>query len=105
MLKPLPSFPHHRRGKLSFSAKPSDAMIAKFTPPATPSNPSPATECGTIWVEFLVEKGSIGVGQIKKFVQHCSANSFKAGIMVTAQALSAQARKIISMTQQFTQIE
>jgi DNA-directed RNA polymerase I, II, and III subunit RPABC1 len=80
-------------------------MIKKFTPAGTASNPNPPTECGTIWVEFVPEKGSIGVGQMKKFVQHCDANNFKAGIMITSSALSAQARKIISVTQQYTQIE
>jgi DNA-directed RNA polymerases I, II, and III subunit RPABC1 len=80
-------------------------MIAKHAIMPTPANPNPGSDCGTIWVEFIADKGSIGVGQIKKFVQHCSQQNYKAGIMVTAQALSAQARKIISITQQFTQIE
>lgn len=93
------------RAKMQFSARPSESMIKKYTPPPTPSNPDPAPECGTIWVEFVPDKGSIGVGQMKKFVQHCAANSFRAGIMVTSAALSAQARKVISVTQQYTQIE
>ncbi|KAL1860403.1 hypothetical protein VTK73DRAFT_7358 [Phialemonium thermophilum] len=93
------------RAKMQFSARPSEAMIKKFTPPPTPSNPDPAPECGTIWVEFLQDKGSIGVGLMKKFVQHCAANNFKAGILITAAALSSQARKVISVTQQYTQIE
>ena len=80
-------------------------MNKKFTPPPTTANPDPAPDCGTIWVEFVPEKNSIGVGLMKKFVQHCSANNFKAGIMITCAALSAQARKIISVTQQYTQIE
>jgi DNA-directed RNA polymerase I, II, and III subunit RPABC1 len=80
-------------------------MIKKFTLPATPSNPHPAPDCGTIWVEFVADKGSIGVGQMKKFVQHCSANEFKAGIMVTCSALSAQARKVVQAMQAYTQTE
>ncbi|KAK3688174.1 RNA polymerase [Podospora appendiculata] len=93
------------RAKMQFSARPSEAMIKKFTPPPTASNPDPAPECGTIWVEFCPEKSSIGIGVMKKFVQHCAANSFRAGILVTAVPLSAQARKVISVTQQYTQIE
>ncbi|KAK3940692.1 RNA polymerase [Diplogelasinospora grovesii] len=93
------------RAKMSFSASPSDSMNKKFTPPPTPNNPDPGPECGRIWVEFCSEKGSIGISVMKKFVQYCAANNFKAGILVTAVPLSAQARKIITVTQQYTQIE
>ncbi len=89
---------------MQFSARPSEAMIKKFTPPPTPSNPDPATECGTIWVEFMIEP-QIGVSQIKRFVQTCTASNFRAGIMVTQGALSPQARKVINATMQYTQIE
>ncbi|EON96571.1 putative dna-directed rna polymerases ii 24 kda polypeptide protein [Phaeoacremonium minimum UCRPA7] len=92
------------QSKLSFSARPSDAMMKKFTPPPTPANPDPAPECGNIWVEFMSDN-SIGVKEIKKFVQHCAGSNFKAGIMVTVGALSPQARKVINATQQYTQIE
>ncbi|KAK1755806.1 RNA polymerase [Echria macrotheca] len=93
------------RGKMQFSARPSEAMLQKYTPPATAANPHPSSDAGTIWVEFCTEKASIGVGVMKKFVNHCAANNFKAGILVTAQPLSAQARKVIQVTQQYTQIE
>ncbi|KAK3318322.1 RNA polymerase [Apodospora peruviana] len=93
------------RAKMQFSARPSEAMIKKFTPPPTPSNPDPSPECGTIWVEFCPEKSSIGISVMKKFVQHCAANNFRAGILITGPALSAQARKVIGVTQQYTQIE
>lgn len=89
---------------MQFSARPSDAMIKKFTPPPTAADPDPATECGTVWVEFMQES-SIGVKEIKRFVQHCSGNNFKAGIMVTQGALSAQARKSVTATSQLVQIE
>jgi DNA-directed RNA polymerases I, II, and III subunit RPABC1 len=90
---------------MQFSARPSEFMIQKFTPPATPANPNPSTEAGTIWVEFCPEKSSIGISVMKKFVSHCTANNFKAGILVTSMPLSAQARKVISVTQQYTQVE
>jgi DNA-directed RNA polymerases I, II, and III subunit RPABC1 len=90
---------------MQFSARPSEAMIKKYTPPATAFNPNPTTEAGTIWVEFCPEQSSIGIGVMKKFVGHCSANNFKAGILVTAMPLSSQARKVITVTQQYTQIE
>ncbi|ROW05230.1 hypothetical protein VSDG_00066 [Cytospora chrysosperma] len=92
------------RGRLSFSARPSDDMVKKYTAPPTPQNPNPETECGTIWVEFMQEN-TMGVKEIKKFVQHISQNSYKAGIMVTVGALSPQARKAIGATSAYTQIE
>jgi DNA-directed RNA polymerases I, II, and III subunit RPABC1 len=79
-------------------------MIKKFTPPATLLKPDPAPECGTIWVEFMPEP-TIGVKEIKRFVQHCAQNNYKSGIMVTQGALSPQARKVINATTQYTQIE
>jgi DNA-directed RNA polymerase I, II, and III subunit RPABC1 len=93
------------RSKMQFSARPSESMIKKFTPPPTPSNPDPGPECGTIWVEFCPEKASIGINVMKKFVEHCDSNNFKAGILVTAVALSAQARKVMTVTSQYTLIE
>ncbi|KAK0714597.1 RNA polymerase [Lasiosphaeris hirsuta] len=93
------------RAKMQFSARPSEAMIKKFTPPPMPGNPNPPSEAGTIWVEFCPEKSSIGIGVMKKFVQHCSANNFKAGILITAAPLSPQARKVMTVTQHYTQIE
>ncbi|KAK3988539.1 RNA polymerase [Cladorrhinum sp. PSN332] len=93
------------RGRMQFSARPSESMIKKFTPPPTASNPDPAPDCGTIWVEFCPEKGSIGINVMKKFVEHCATNNFKAGILVTAVALSSQARKVMTVTSQYTLIE
>lgn len=92
------------RGKMQFSARPSDAMIKKHTPPPTAARPDPVQECGTVWVEFMTET-QIGVKEIKRFVQHCDEHSFRAGIMVTQGALSAQARKVINATMMYTQIE
>lgn len=93
------------RGKMQFSARPSEAMLLKSTPPATASNPNPVSDAGTIWVEFCSETTSIGVGVMKKFVQHCAANNFKGGILVTSFPLSSQARKVITATLQYTAIE
>lgn len=90
---------------MQFSARPSESMIKKFTPPATAANPDPAPECGTIWVEFCPDKSSIGIGVMKKFIEHCEQNRFRAGILVTASALSAQARKVMAVTSQFANLE
>src|SRR6185436_1342541 len=88
-----------RRQDMQFSARPSDAMIKKYRQPPTPSNPHPE-EVGTIWVEFMPEP-SIGITQIKGFVERCQAQNHRAGIIVTRSPLSPQARKTISATSQF----
>ncbi|KAK4193570.1 RNA polymerase [Podospora australis] len=93
------------RAAMTFSARPSESMNKKFTPPPTAANPDPAPECGPIHVEFCPEKTSIGIGVMKKFVEHCATNNFKAGILVTAVPLSAQARKVMTVTSQYTLIE
>jgi DNA-directed RNA polymerases I, II, and III subunit RPABC1 len=81
-------------------------MIKKFTSPPTPQNPDPATECGSIWVEFLQSDGpSFGVQTIKKFIHHTVANSYTSGIMVTSTALSAAARKALLTLEAYTKVE
>lgn len=93
------------RAKMQFSARPSEEMIKRHTSVATDRNPNPTTEAGTVWVEFCPDQSSIGISVIKKFVGHCHANNFRAGILVTAMPLSAQARKVMTVTQEYTQVE
>jgi len=88
---------------MQFSARPSEAMVKKFRHPPTPSNPHPE-EVGTIWVEFIPEV-SIGISAIKGFVERCQTQNHRAGIIVTRNPLSPQARKTISATSQFAQTD
>lgn len=97
-------FVTYSRAKLSFSARPSELMIKKNTPPPTATNPNPEPECGMIWVEFMVEN-TMGVKEIKRFASYVHSNSFKAGIMVTVGTLSPQARKGINATSALTTLE
>jgi DNA-directed RNA polymerase I, II, and III subunit RPABC1 len=90
---------------MQFSARPSEAMLKKFTAPPTASNPDPQPECGTIWIEFSADLSSTGVGAIRKFIMHCDANHFSAAILVTAQPLSAQSRKAVTAMADICQIE
>lgn len=92
------------RAKLTFSARPSELMIKKNTPPATASNPNPEPDCGPIWVEFMQEN-TMGVKEIKRFASYVHSNSYKAGIMVTVGTLSPQARKGINATSALTTLE
>lgn len=92
---------------MNFSATPSAAMIAKYADPPTPENPNPTTtEIGTIWVEFLmVTDVSIGIKQMRTFVQHLSQHNFTAGILIAPVAPSGPAQKIIPAVANDTKIE
>ncbi|WZH41339.1 DNA-directed rna polymerase iii subunit rpabc1 [Fusarium acuminatum] len=92
------------RAKLQFSARPSDNMIRKFTPPATAANPNPSADCGPIWVEFLADK-TFGVGQIRQFATYVITNNYKTGIMVTHVPLSPAARKSLASVESLAKIE
>ena len=79
---------------MNFSARPTPATLLKYTPPATTSNPSPASTIGTIWVEFLPDI-SIGVKHLRAFAQTVASNNFHTGIVVTQNAITPMALKII----------
>ncbi|KAI0387636.1 DNA-directed RNA polymerases II 24 kDa polypeptide [Hypomontagnella monticulosa] len=92
------------RAKLKFSARPSPEMIKKYTPPATPSNPEPKADVGTIWVEFL-DDDSLGAEQMRKFGRFCAHENHNTGILVSHVAVSASAKKEIAKFAQWTSIE
>ncbi|KAI1397146.1 DNA-directed RNA polymerases II 24 kDa polypeptide [Hypoxylon fuscum] len=92
------------RTKLKFSARPSPEMIKKLTPPATPQNPDPQADVGTIWVEFL-DEDNLGAEQMRKFGRFCSHEHHKTGILVSHVAVSASAKKEIAKFAQWTSIE
>ncbi|KAH6607574.1 RPB5 subunit of DNA-directed RNA polymerase [Trichoderma cornu-damae] len=92
------------RAKLQFSARPSYTMISKNTPPFSPSNPDPVSDCGPIWVEFLTDK-QFGVGQIRQFAKYTISNNYKTGIMVTHVPLSPAARKSLASVENLAKIE
>lgn len=79
---------------MNFSARPTPAMLAKHSPSPTAANPSPAPTIGTIWVEFLTEI-SIGVKHMRTFAQTVAMNNFHTGIVVTQNAITPMALKII----------
>ncbi|KAJ4328531.1 DNA-directed RNA polymerases II 24 kDa polypeptide (RNA polymerase II subunit 5) [Fusarium piperis] len=92
------------RAKLQFSARPSESMMRKFTPPATADKPDPVPDCGPIWVEFLADK-TFGVSQIRQFATYVITNHYKTGIMVTHVPLSPAARKSLASVESLAKIE
>ncbi|CAG1988879.1 unnamed protein product [Fusarium graminearum] len=95
---------NYSRNKLSFSARPSTAMMRKFTPPATAANPDPVADCGPIWIEFLADK-TFGVSQIRAFASYVISNNYKTGIMITHVPLSPAARRSLASVESLAKIE
>lgn len=92
------------RSQLKFSARPSEEMIKRNTPPATKDNPNPTSDAGTVWVEFL-NSDTFGTKEIRKFIEFCAGNNTRTGILITHLPLSAAARKVKDAAHQFTNVE
>merc|ERR1712225_196441 len=65
------------RKAMNFSARPSDVMMTRYE-----NDNNEGSDIGTIWVEFLPDT-SVGIKQMRTFAQHCSANNFATGILIT----------------------
>lgn len=79
-------------------------MIKKMTPVATPSNPEPKADVGTIWVEFL-DEDQLGADQMRRFGKFCAHENHHTGILVSHVSVSPSAKKEIAKFAQWTSIE
>jgi len=79
---------------MNFSARPTDAMLLKYTPIPTTKVPNPQPDCGTIWVEFNGDT-SVGIKQLRTFAHHITAHNFHTGIFISTVAVTPSALKII----------
>lgn len=86
------------RNKMNFQANPSTEMVEKYRPLPTKDKPDPEPQCGPVWVEFAKETG-MGIKQMRHFAHHIQSNNFYTGIMVTQQALTPSAYKIVQAVQ------
>ena len=82
------------RKKMTTSFKPTNAMLEKYTPLPTASNPSPMPQIGTIWIEFSSDT-SIGIKQMRTFAQHINQHNFHTGMLVTQNSITPAALKIV----------
>ncbi|KAI9833778.1 MAG: hypothetical protein M1819_003511 [Sarea resinae] len=83
------------RSKMRFSARPSQAMIEKYTIPPTPQRPTPPPpEIGTLWVEFNGDS-NVGIKQMRAFAHHIAEHNFMSGILITSVSITPAALKII----------
>ncbi|MBE7179887.1 MAG: DNA-directed RNA polymerase subunit H [Terriglobus roseus] len=87
------------RKKMSFSLRPTQAMLDKYTDPPSGRNPNPEPQIGTVWVEFLdAPSGSqqtLGTDPVKKFIQHIANNHFYTGIIVSSAPATNNAYKLL----------
>ena len=84
----------HSRKHMVFSVKPSDDMIKKYSEPPTPARPNPSEPLiGTAYVEFNGDQ-SVGIKQVRSFVQFIDREGYFTGVFVTAVPVSATALKI-----------
>jgi DNA-directed RNA polymerases I, II, and III subunit RPABC1 len=90
---------------MKFSARPSDAMMERYSNPVTAADPNPSSpDIGMIWVEFLPDP-SVGIKQMRAFAQYLSSNNFHTGILVTNVNITPAALKIIPAVANETRIE
>lgn len=83
------------RKRMNFSARPTQAMINKYTTPATATKPNPPPpSIGTIWVEFL-DATAVGIKQMRAFAHHIDSHSFMTGILITQVSITPAALKVI----------
>lgn len=90
---------------MSFSASPSDEMMARHSNPPTERDPNPAApDVGPIHVKFQ-EGDSIGIKHMRTFAQELTAANFHTGILVTSVNITPAALKIIPAVANETRIE
>ena len=79
---------------MSFSAKPTDAMMTKYAEQPTAAKPNPLPSIGTIWVEFNGEY-KVGIKQLRQFAHYITQNNFHTGIFICNAPISPSALKIV----------
>ena len=82
------------RADMSFSARPTEEMIRKYTPIPTERNPEPETEIGMIYFRFEGDK-SIGIGEFRKFIHEVNERNVHTGVLVTGAAVTQSGQKLI----------
>jgi len=81
---------------MQFSARPSDNMIAKSLPVSTSDNPTPAPDCGVVFVQFL-DSDTVGAQPIKDFIELVvNKQHARVGILVSRVPITPAARKTLA---------
>lgn len=83
------------RNKMRISARPTEAMQAKYTPLASKSNPQPQPDCGTVYVEFCADSLGVGTKQVRAFNHFVDERQFHTGIFITQIPISPSAVRLL----------
>ncbi|EEH39996.1 DNA-directed RNA polymerases I [Paracoccidioides lutzii Pb01] len=84
------------RNKMKISARPSQAMMEKYTPLPTVSKPNPVPECGTIYVEFCADIQSVGTKQVRAFNHFIDEQNYHTGIFISQTPISPSAMRVLN---------
>jgi DNA-directed RNA polymerase I, II, and III subunit RPABC1 len=77
---------------MNFQARPSEAMLTKYTALPTKSSPNPEPQIGTIYIEFSTE-AAIGIKHLRNFAQFLNDRNFYSGIYITSASVTTSALK------------
>ena len=85
-----------QRTKMAFSARPSDAMMKRYTPLPKPGQAVEEVQpqIGTVHVEFN-SASSVGIKDIKQFAQLLGEKNYYTGIFISPSTPTSSAQKII----------
>ena len=84
-----------QRTRMAFTARPSDAMLKRYTPlPRPGATDPPEPQIGTIHVEFS-SNPNVGIKDIKQFAQLLSEKNYYTGVFVTSVSPTSSALKIL----------
>lgn len=81
------------KAKMSFSARPTELMLQKYTALPTKANPNPGEPAiGTIFVEFSTEP-AVGIKHLRNFAQFLHDRNYYSGIYITGAPVTTSALK------------
>ncbi|KAK4982829.1 DNA-directed RNA polymerases II 24 kDa polypeptide (RNA polymerase II subunit 5) [Elasticomyces elasticus] len=83
-----------QRASMNFTARPSDAMLKKYTDLPRPGRPIPEPSIGTIHFDFNSDP-NVGVKHLRAYAQLCLNQNFHTGIFVSAVPVTSSALKIL----------
>lgn len=81
---------------MKVSARPTEAMQAKYTPLPSKSNPDPQPDCGTVYVEFCPDASGVGTKQVRAFNHFVDENNFHTGVFITQTPISPSAVRLLN---------
>lgn len=82
------------RAAMSFSARPTELMMQKYTPLPTEKNPEPTPDIGLIYFKFEGDK-SVGIAEFRKFVHEVNDRDYHTGVLVVGVSVTQSCQKLI----------